>query len=148
MAAARSAVHACLLRGFGYARLPYEPLCTSRGRWCSWLTDAPLGAVSSIHPTMPHTQCHPSRGRAATRCVCSRQSQLQQREYQLSLARGCLMRKRRLLIIHSRLARFFTCFIPFTRAQVDDKSAINHIAILGLYVRSFVRSFSFCFFGR
>jgi hypothetical protein len=48
-------------------------------------------------------------------------------------------RKRRLLIIHSRLARFFTCFITFTRAQVDDKSAINHIAILGLYVRSFVR---------
>lgn len=79
-------------------------------------------------------------------------------------------RKRRLLIIHTRLARFFTWILllgfvilpsTFTRDQghqADDDqnptgsetggesltdSAINHIANLGLYVPSFLYSFLF-----
>src|ERR1700675_4078046 len=57
-----SAVYSCLhLRGCGYAQFPYEPACTVQGRWCSWLTNAPLGAVSSIPvavtPSEPGAPC-------------------------------------------------------------------------------------------
>src|SRR5712691_5986744 len=39
---------ASIPEGYRYARLPYEPLCTLRGRWCSWLTDAALGVIPCI----------------------------------------------------------------------------------------------------
>ena len=84
-----SAVHVCLhFQGYGQVRLPYKPLCTLRGRWCSWLTDVRTIQCGFIHSSRSHAvrtslgahadispyttyQCHAPRGRATTRCVYS-----------------------------------------------------------------------------